>query len=367
MEKGNIHKHCSTCFDAQCPKSINEEACSVIPCRWKCGAFFHSCKSSEHNIICPKFEEEDEFEWMLRGVTNLDARRRKKKETKAQLKPLDDFFKGPGEPARRIFQKGKKIPVPPEPPPQTLLKNTGLDATIETVTRLQTKPKAMYTFVCSQEFRRDEYAHHCQVVHDEIIGGLNNWVEDRCPLSYLGCGFTNRRLFPGPSSTLIFSPAVESFGITQKDVKALPATTGDDHKSLIDLPLELLLDIITYLDSFSISNLAVVSVYLRQVCSFLLDTRGLVTLEWQRRCIPDSKRGVKTSQWQISHKRWFFSTSLGPVESWTFSKNEGAVSEHLKECPYNVKTKHVDAKKLDTRWPAVMHSVKEKLSKRQLR
>ena len=142
-----------------------------------------------------------------------------------------------------------------------------------------------------------------------------------------------------------------------------------NSKSLLDLPLELLLDIVASLDSFSISNLAVVSVYLRQVCCILLDTRGLVTLQWQRRCNVDKPNFKTTTQWQVSHKRWFFSTSVGRVESWRFSKNaDGAVSEHLKECPYNVKTKHVDAKKLDKNWPVVMQGLQEKLSKRlQLR
>ena len=390
LEKGNIHKHCSSCFDLNClKKEFKEGACSIIPCRWKCGAFFHSCKSSEHKLICPKYEEEDEFEWMLRGVTNLDIRMKKKSSRSGgsgggeKLKPLDDLFKGgPGEPASRKIQKilpnGKgKIPVPPPHPPDNLLKpGTGLDVTIETVTRLQTKPHQMYTFVCGQEFRRDEYAWHCKVIHDQVIGGLNNWVEHRCPLSSLGCGFSHRRLFPSASgssseNTLIFSPDVESFGITNNNIAAKEKSAAADSsnsKSLLDLPLELLLDIVASLDSFSISNLALVSVYLRQVCSILLDTRGLVTLQWQRRrrCKVDK---TSTTQWEVSHKRWKFSTSLGPVESWRFSKDaDGAVSEHLKECPYNVKTKHVDAKKLDKNWPVVMQSLREKLSKRlQLR
>ena len=50
-----------------------------------------------------------------------------------------------------------------------------LDIRLETVTRLQTKPRAMYTFVCAQDFRRDEYAWHSQNVHNDIHGGLNSW------------------------------------------------------------------------------------------------------------------------------------------------------------------------------------------------
>ena len=53
--------------------------------------------------------------------------------------------------------------------------NLSLDLRLETVTRLQTKPRSMYTFVCAQEFRRDEYGWHSKNVHSEILGGLNNW------------------------------------------------------------------------------------------------------------------------------------------------------------------------------------------------
>ena len=91
----------------------------------------------------------------------------------------------------------------------------------------------------------------------------------------------------------------------------------------------------THLSSFSLCNLAVTTIYLRQVCCSLLDTKGCVTLQWQR-----ILRGPKLC-WEIAHKRWFFSTSIGCVKEWSFSDRE-AISEHLKTCPYNVRTKHTD-------------------------
>ncbi len=36
-----------------------------------------------------------------------------------------------------------------------------------------------------------------QNVHSDIHGGLNNWLEARCPLAAYGCGFAFRRLYPG--------------------------------------------------------------------------------------------------------------------------------------------------------------------------
>ena len=95
-------------FDIKCSKSSSTDSCNVIQCRWKCGALFHSCKHSEHNMICGKFEDEDEFGWMLRGVTNLDTRglKKRKKNVVEILKPLNDFFQGPGEPAHKIHKVG---------------------------------------------------------------------------------------------------------------------------------------------------------------------------------------------------------------------------------------------------------------------
>ena len=71
--------------------------------------------------------------------------------------------------------------------------------------------------------------------------------------------------------------------------------------------------------------------------------------------------------WDVAYKRWFFSTSLGPIDQWSFSP-EQAVSKHLKKCPYNVKTQHKDVKALDDKglWPVVMKSLEERLlAKRQ--
>lgn len=289
IEKGNLHKHCAYCQSLTCTKksdmlllklhdaaaALEQEevpACPMISCRWKCGAVYHSCKSNEHSYICPTYIEPDEYEWMLRGVNNLDFRSRidagdktSKTSKKFQvLKESNDFFQGPGEPALTPLKKNSKgVPEPPPMPKNLFQPQLWLDVRLETVTRLQTKPGQMYTFVCAQEFRRDEFAGHSKNVHDDIIGGINNWLEHRCPLSVYGCGFSHRRMFPGSSrETVIFSPAVESFGITSRQPCQLKkaATTLTKAKTkknscrepatLIDLPYELLLDIVMYLDSF---------------------------------------------------------------------------------------------------------------------
>lgn len=237
-------------------QDAKDESCNVIDCRWKCGARYHSCKSAEHSIICPCYEEVDEYEWMLRGVTNLEVRfeqvHKQRKKTKVKtptLKPLNDFFQGPGEPAIKTCQK---FPDPPQIPKNLFGPRVWLDVRLETVTKLQAKPTPMYSFVCGQEFRRDEFADHCRVIHNDILGGMNNWLEHRCPLANYGCGFSHRRIYPGPDqiNTLIFSPAVESFGVTLRKPRSFTDSKDNKAKTLTDLPYEILESILRYLDSF---------------------------------------------------------------------------------------------------------------------
>lgn len=52
---------------------------------------------------------------------------------------------------------GTILASPPELP---LLTTLGLDLSIECIPHYQSKPKSMYTFVCAQNFRRDEFAWH---------------------------------------------------------------------------------------------------------------------------------------------------------------------------------------------------------------
>lgn len=89
-----------------------------------------------------------------------------------------------------------------------------LDLSLESITRYQAKPDSMYTFLCAQEFRRDEYPYHFQNVHSDIHGSLNGWMEQRCPLAPYGCTFSQRRLYPGiEGAHIIHSENLESFGL----------------------------------------------------------------------------------------------------------------------------------------------------------
>ncbi|XP_035680282.1 F-box only protein 30-like [Branchiostoma floridae] len=206
-----------------------------------------------------------------------------------------------------------------------------LDLVLESITRYQNKPRTMYTFVCGQEFRRDEYPSHFQNVHNDIHGGLNGWIEQRCPLAIYGCTHSRRRLYPHKKNgTIIFHQHLESFGIrplidesviespepsdSESDDNSCGVVgkveTGDRRKRrkwrdrLSTLPFEILQHIALCLDSFSLCNFSMVSKLTREVCYSILEDRGIVVQQWE-------KRRYKTLfTWQISHQKWYFSTAF---------------------------------------------------------
>jgi F-box protein 30 len=219
----------------------------------------------------------------------------------------------------------------PQPPPLLLEELLALDLNHESITKYQAKAKSMYTFLCAQCFRRDEYPWHFQNVHCDIQGGLNGWFEQRCPLAQYGCTFSFHRFKPSrQSSSVVFSPLLESFGVrpmsqhsdfsedqfmeyklTRRRLSKEPTPeilTSVSYNSAVHvngitkpsiyvassdyfstLPFEILQHIATFLDGYSLCNLALCSRYLRDVCQSLLPDRGLVVQEWEKIDSPQCK------------------------------------------------------------------------------
>ncbi|RWS09356.1 farnesyl pyrophosphate synthase-like protein [Dinothrombium tinctorium] len=185
------------------------------------------------------------------------------------------------------------IPIPPALPHCASI---SLDLNIDSIAPYQPKPKLMYTFRCAQEFRRDEYEHHYKNVHSDIQGSINGWMEHRCPLWQYGCSFANRRIHPFPlGSKVVFSPIVESFGlVTNTDCD----NSNNSSINLTLLPFEILQEICKSLDGFSLNNLSLTCKLLRNVCSTLLENRGIVVLQWEKKTTEDG-----SNKWQIGYKK----------------------------------------------------------------
>lgn len=188
----------------------------------------------------------------------------------------------------------------------------------------------MFPFVCGQSFRRDQFSSHFTNVHGDIHAGLNGWMEHRCPLAYYGCTFSQRRFYPSTrGSKVVHDRNLRSFGVQPRSSVKLPSDSQSDKLS--GLPIEILWHIAGFLDSFSLCQLSLVSRTMREVCASLLQTRGIVELQWEQRQCP---AGHGTVSWKVKNKVWRFSTAFSPVLSWGFT-DVPSMSDHLKKCHFN--------------------------------
>ncbi|XP_062253739.1 F-box only protein 30a [Platichthys flesus] len=220
-----------------------------------------------------------------------------------------------------------------------------LDLVLECVARYQTKQRSMFTFVCGQLFRRDEFSSHFKNVHGDIHAGLNGWMEQRCPLAYYGCTFSQRRFCPSVQGfRIIHDRHLGSFGVRP----GLPLRTGenftrntchfvDQCDQFSGLPFEILQHVASFLDSFSLCQLSRASRTMRDVSASLLQMRGMVVLLWDKK-----KRADGSNSWQITDKVWRFSTAFGTVNEWKFA-NIASMADHLKKCKFNKITRREEA------------------------
>ena len=76
----------------------------------------------------------------------------------------------------------------------------------EMLPRSQPKPKDMFTFLCAQDFRRDEFENHARVAHDVADSGLGGWVERRCPLARFVENSSDSGMYNFCTALIYFSP-----------------------------------------------------------------------------------------------------------------------------------------------------------------
>ncbi|XP_051960458.1 F-box protein 40.1 isoform X3 [Xyrauchen texanus] len=208
----------------------------------------------------------------------------------------------------------------------------------ESVTRRHNKSSSAFTCMCNHTFRRDEYPSHFKNVHSDIQSCASGWFEQRCPLAYLGCTFIQRRFQPSSQrATVVYNKDLSTFclrpevsAILYEGVKTmtLERKRTRNMDALSKLPFEVLVHIVGFLDSFTLTQLSLVSRLMREVCSTLLNERGMVSLKWEKKVY--SHGGWC---WRTRKNVWQFSNLFSTVDSWCFEKLP-PISEHLKDCPY---------------------------------
>uniref|UniRef100_A0A4W6F5W1 F-box protein 40 n=1 Tax=Lates calcarifer TaxID=8187 RepID=A0A4W6F5W1_LATCA len=182
-----------------------------------------------------------------------------------------------------------------------------LQLQVESVTSRHHKASSAFTFLCGHTFQRREYGKHYK------------W-------GFFLCCFFEAKLFIDLGCFSLHPTIPVSLGEAAQPSRRGRARGGED--SLSSLPYEVLCHMASFLDSLSLSQLALVSQLMRQVCSSLLQERGMVTLHWERKTYSHGR-----AKWRVKHKVWQFSNLFSPVDTWCF-QDVLPISEHLKVCPH---------------------------------
>jgi len=166
-------------------------------------------------------------------------------------------------------------------------------------------------FSCNEIVRRDEFNAHWKSIHTDIQLESNQMVA-RCPLQIYGCRFGQYNLVPHPKGSRVnfdddagthslilpylclendlneeASTPANSYisSIEKKKELALYGYEDDEEESydvLGQLPIEVMLVIMSYLDSLSLRSLSLVNKYLRMLCRDLVDKKGIVDSIWKK-------------------------------------------------------------------------------------
>uniref|UniRef100_A0A673BTH3 F-box protein 40, tandem duplicate 1 n=1 Tax=Sphaeramia orbicularis TaxID=375764 RepID=A0A673BTH3_9TELE len=195
-----------------------------------------------------------------------------------------------------------------------------LQLQVESVTSRHHKASSAFTFLFGNIFFT------YRNIHSDIHMNVNGWFEQE-----MSAGISWLYLQPKevPALNNLKPPSNTS------EIKVSIITMGyfrvrgrRREDTLSSLPYEVLCHIASFLDSLSLSQLALVSQLMRQVCSSLLQDRGMVSLHWERMTDSHGK-----NKWRVNQKVWQFSSLFSPVDTWGF-RDEPSISEHLKVCPY---------------------------------
>ena len=165
-----------------------------------------------------------------------------------------------------------------------------------------------YRFICGALFRRDQIEWHRRNSHCDISSHLNGWLTERCPLAIYGCPHVQFRLKP-KSRTVKFSWKFACF----KTPYSTTTTSGYNENScnrnsnpaaferelsLLDLPTELLVYLMFFLDNLSMNCLAKTCTSFRNLCCDMVDELGIVVTDW---CKKSYTKSGSTS-WQEDRK-----------------------------------------------------------------
>jgi hypothetical protein len=174
-----------------------------------------------------------------------------------------------------------------------------------------------HSFGCGKFVRRDQFQSH-MINHLQFMIDLPLKV-CRCPLYSIGCDFGTVRYQP-KNCQFDFSSEMSSFVILNPAMVKSESSSSDDF-SLLNLPLEVLLHILFYLDSMSYWSLSQTCWYFRNLCEDHLSLKGIVYFKW--------KRNQTNMTWSEGIKKWTFPRTFPSSHVWLPESSSMSISQHL--------------------------------------
>ncbi|XP_057297881.1 F-box only protein 30-like [Hydractinia symbiolongicarpus] len=217
----------------------------------------------------------------------------------------------------------------------------GLNVTIETMPKFQNQ-YPMYSFSCSNVFRRDQFTWHCKNMHCDIQSSLNGWMMERCPLANYGCPYSQIRFKPKDRKVRFLN--MFSCFTSYSDITSNKSDDGRDQENkttLFDLPPEIITYLLSYLDNLTLNCVAKTCHVLRNACYNMLDNRGIVMVIWNKKTYEESN----SSSWKEEKKVRFFTTASSPMRDWVYTDSP-PIGHHLATCPFFTRKKLSKAVKL---------------------
>ena len=255
------------------------------------------------------------------------------KHVATQSRPFHDTRKHcgkVGDAVHAIFEQNVESYVLSRIHNKKLYENLVLNQVMECLPRYEKKSRSLYTFMCNNLFRRDQFQSHVQNVHCEICSNLYGWLEEKCPYAQYGCNFAQFRFLPDSLSGRLFFDNSRGCFAVQSGIKNdkinLRSNPKDEKPFLLSLPWEILEHILKFLDSYSVGQLSQTSVALQYICVAFLKERGIVALNWEK-----FKRIDGNVTWQNTNESWYFTNSFTKIKNWVFN-NVSSMSHHVSHC-----------------------------------
>jgi hypothetical protein len=212
--------------------------------------------------------------------------------------------------------------------------------------------------ICGLFIRRDEFESHW-LSHIELTDDLFLKIR-RCPLSVYGCqksvqyfilnGYEYR--YKDFFNSIVAYPhtvqpveesdtAIRGHYAALIEKKKELAIYGhtDDYRSIDvmgQLPVEVLMQILSHLDSLSLWSLSQVNRYFRYICEDMLVTKGIVYCHWKSEKvetgIEENETVDEVVNWKESVKKWSFSRAFSSSHHWLPTNKESSICSHLTSC-----------------------------------